>query len=392
MRARWGAPLALAAARLRRHPGRWLLPAAGLALAIGAGAAVVGEGTIAGARAARRPLRPLPPAARTVRLTWAGGLTAAEERRGRRLLAGLASGPQTRVVALRPTRIDRAIVQLVAIEPLERWTSAPLPRGRCTAARCEVVQLGGTGLAAAPRDRGIELRLRARGRLSSAVPLGYVPALPRPGSPLSGVAPPLLVTGDARGLEALPALSGSYRTNTWVAPLDAGALHAWDLSAERRRLARAAAGLSLRGYTLAAPTAALASADRRARLAPRRLLVAAGGALAALIGFVALAAGALREGTHDELRRLRAPGGTRPQRALLAVAECAWLAGAGVAAGAAAGVAAVAGLAARAGLPAGEVLSHSLVRAPVIAAAFGLWLALAALLSGLVLAREGATR
>src|SRR4051795_363293 len=117
MRARWGAPLALAVARLRRHPGRWLLPALGLALAVAAGAAVIGEGTIAGDQAARRALRALPPAERTVRLTWAGGITGAQARRGRQLLAGLARAtPQTRVVSLRPTRIDRAVVQLVAIE------------------------------------------------------------------------------------------------------------------------------------------------------------------------------------------------------------------------------------------------------------------------------------
>src|SRR6476661_7414028 len=134
MRARWGAPLSLAAARLRRHPMRWLLPAAGLA--------VVGEGTIAGDQAARRTLRALPPAERTVRLTWSGGLTAAEEARGRRLLRRLAAGPQTRIVALRPTRIDRAIVQVTAIEPLAPWARGPLPGGRCTAQRCEVVQLG----------------------------------------------------------------------------------------------------------------------------------------------------------------------------------------------------------------------------------------------------------
>src|SRR4051794_39565768 len=169
MRARWGAPLALAAARVRRHPARWLLPAAGLALAIAAGAAVIGTGTIAGDQAARRALRALPPSERTVRLTWSGGLTDAEEARGRRLLGRLAAGPQTRVVALRPTRIDRAIVQLVAIDPLGRWITAhppPLPRGRCTPARCEVVQLGGPALAAAPRDRGLPLVLRGRGRLT----------------------------------------------------------------------------------------------------------------------------------------------------------------------------------------------------------------------------------
>src|SRR4051794_41815277 len=104
MRARWAAPLTLAAARLRRHPGRWLLPAAGLALAIAAGAAVVGEGTIAGDQAARRALRALPPAARTVRLTWAGGLTPAEERPGRRPPGRRAPGAHTHVPPLPPPR------------------------------------------------------------------------------------------------------------------------------------------------------------------------------------------------------------------------------------------------------------------------------------------------
>src|SRR3954447_11543458 len=135
MRARWSAPLALAAARLRRHPGRWLAPAAGIALAVAFGAAVIGEGAIAGDQAARRTLRALPPSAQTVRLTWSGGLTPAEERRGQGLLARLTSGPQTRVVTLRPTRIDRRIVQMAAISPLDRWARGALPRGSCTSRR-----------------------------------------------------------------------------------------------------------------------------------------------------------------------------------------------------------------------------------------------------------------
>src|SRR3954447_18483149 len=135
MRSRFGVPLALAAARLRRHPCRWLAPAAGIALAVAFGAAVVGEGTIAGDQAARRTLRALPPSARTVRLTWSGGLTGAEDRRGRGRLAGLAPGPQTRVVALRPTRLDRAIVQVAAIAPIARWARGALPTGPCTPRR-----------------------------------------------------------------------------------------------------------------------------------------------------------------------------------------------------------------------------------------------------------------
>src|SRR5690349_23778092 len=118
MRARWGAPLALAVARLRRHPARWLLPAAGLALAIAAGAAVIGEGTIAGDQAARDTLRAVAPADRALRLTWSGGLAPGQDALARRLLAGLTGAAPTRVVTVRPTRIGRRIVQVVAVEPL----------------------------------------------------------------------------------------------------------------------------------------------------------------------------------------------------------------------------------------------------------------------------------
>ena len=53
MRALW-APLSLAAARARRRPGRWLLPALGVALAAAFAGAVAAEGDDR-----RRPERPL---------------------------------------------------------------------------------------------------------------------------------------------------------------------------------------------------------------------------------------------------------------------------------------------------------------------------------------------
>src|SRR5206468_199024 len=136
------------------------------------------------------------------------------------------------------------LVQLVGIDPLGRWVARGGPARRCTPAACAVTQIGGARLAKAPREAGVPLRLAGRGRLISAAPLGYAPGA----RALHGPSPALLVTGDAAGLEQLPALSGTYRTNAWLAGLDVGALHAWDLRAERRRLSRAATGLSLRGY------------------------------------------------------------------------------------------------------------------------------------------------
>ena len=88
MRALW-APLSLAAARARRRPGRWLLPALGVALAAAFAGAVVAEGTIAADQSARSVLAGLTPVQRAVRVTWQGVVTDSVSRRAHALLSGL---------------------------------------------------------------------------------------------------------------------------------------------------------------------------------------------------------------------------------------------------------------------------------------------------------------
>ena len=139
MRGLW-APLALVAARARRRPGRWLLPALGVALAAAFAGAVAAEGTIAADQSARSVLTGLSPSARTVRVTWQGVVTDSVRRQARGLLGGLGLGGQTEVVLLNPVRLNGTLVRPAAIG---RWGAGsvqdrrppPDRAGRATA-RC----------------------------------------------------------------------------------------------------------------------------------------------------------------------------------------------------------------------------------------------------------------
>ena len=86
---------------------------------------------------------------------------------------------------------------------------------------------------------GVRIPVVGSTPLRSAVPLGF--------SPLSGGGPPVLVTGDVRGLEGLAGLSGVYRTHSWITDLPAARFHSWQLGALEARLTRLEAGLVATG-------------------------------------------------------------------------------------------------------------------------------------------------
>src|SRR5712671_6072745 len=79
------APLMLAAARGRRRPARWLLPALGIALA---------AAFAAGVKSARSVLDMTSPLDSEVRVTWQGAVSPVADQ-ARALLRGLDLGPQT---------------------------------------------------------------------------------------------------------------------------------------------------------------------------------------------------------------------------------------------------------------------------------------------------------
>jgi hypothetical protein len=374
----FAAPLALVAARARRRPGRWLLPALGIALAAAFAGAVGAEATVAGDQSARDVLHGLSPLARSVRVTWQGPVTGRVRRQARDLLRGLGLGAQTEVVLLNPVRLRGVLVRPAAIAPLQRWLGpgSPPPPGPCTPSACSFLVAG-----AVPRRTltaaGVRISIVASAQLPSAVPLGFAAA----GG--ANQQPPLLLTGDVAGLDSLAGLSGVYRTHSWIAPLPASALHSWQLPGVRARLQRAQAALLSSGsmFTLSAPFDGLDQARAQAGAAPRRLLLAGGGALAAFALFVVLAAGSLRRDQHADLERLRTAGARSDQCVVFVVAESAWLCAVALLAGAGLALVAAVAIANRAGVPAGAVLGHSLVTpAGAIALAAG-WAAATALMS-----------
>jgi hypothetical protein len=378
-----GAILKLVGARARRRTGRWLLTALGVALAAAFAGAIATESTIAGDRAARSSLRGLDAVDRPVRVGWQGVVTPAVEQRAHALLGSLGLGPATEVVLLNPVRLSGIVVRPAAIAPLGQWVPAGsrLP-GPCRRDACPMLLAGGAlgrRILAAP---GVRIPVTASTRVVSAAPLGFTPGQPRG-------QPPLLVSGDPAGLESLAGLDGVARTHSWLAPLATGRLHSWQLAATESRLQQAQSALlsSNSSFEMSAPFAALDAARAQADAAPHRLLLAGGGALAALALFIVLAVGGLRRDVDAELGRLRAAGARSGQCVSFVVSEAGVLCGAALLTGAALAIGVGALRAAASGAPAGEVLTHSLLTWTSALALLAGWLWATALVAVLLLAK-----
>lgn len=374
----------LAAARGRRRPVRWLLPALGIALAAAFAIGVAAQSQVAGDQAARSVLDKASPLDTEVRVTWQGPVTPSVASQARALIRGLGLGSPTEVVLMNPVRLGGVVVRPAAIAPLDRWLSggAPAPLGPCRPERCPMLLAGGGPVPSTLAAIGVRIQVAGSSSLRSAVPLGFVPS--------NAGATPVLVTWDVTGLESLPGLSGLYRTSSWQAPLTAARLRAWQLADAENRLARSQAHLLLSGsqFSLSAPFTALDEARAQASLAPQRLLLAGGGTIAALALFIVLAGGGLRRDQQAELDRFR-NAGARPRHCFLFVAaECGWLCAIALSVGAAVGIGAAALLASGEGEPAGAILMHSVITpAGVITLGIG-WLAATVLLGALVLVRS----
>ena len=383
-----GPALALALARARRRPGRGLAPALGIALAVAFLGAVWAEGTIAGEQAARARLMSLTLAQRAVTVTWQGAATHTVDHQAQAALAGLGLGPITTATLLSPVRLNGHLVRPAAIAPLAPWSDAGAQRGRggrvlaqCRGTTCPML-LDGTGIRpgtmlGAP---GVHLHVRGAAALRSSAPLGFVPGQ-SPG-------PPVLLGSDPAGLQRLPGLSSFYRTESWLSELPVTALHSWQLRELRARLQRDQATLLAHnsGFNMAAPFAGLDAAAADADGAPRRLLLVAGGGIAALALFLVLVVGGMRHEAQEELERLRAVGARSHQLAAFVAADCALTCGAALVAGAVAALVAAAVLAGAAHEPVGGILAHSLLTWRGLAALAGGWLVSTVLIAALVAA------
>src|SRR5829696_4364926 len=144
-------PVWLAGSRLRARSGRSVLVVLGVAPVAAALAAVLAGSLVAQDRSLARATADLPDRGRQVRAGWLGIPTLPDEeepvldRRARRALADVLPGRLTEVVTFRQSTLGDSFIALAGADDLSRWihvTSGRLPR-RCTAGRCEVLQIGG---------------------------------------------------------------------------------------------------------------------------------------------------------------------------------------------------------------------------------------------------------
>lgn len=347
--------LMLVLARARRRPGRWLAPAAGIALAVAFGGAVWAQTQIAATQAARASLSGLTPLQRAVTVSWEGPVTALARAAVFKAFRALGLAAPTEVTLLNPVRLDGIIVRPAGITPLQSWSSAA-PPSPCNASQCPVLLAGASVTARTLSTAGARLVIAGHTALRSAAPLGF---LPEPGTG----EPPLLVTGDARGLDALPGLSGVFRSHSWVAELSTTSLTSWGLAGLERRLSRTQTSLLTASpqFSLSAPFAALDSARATATAAPRRLLLAGGSAVATLVLFIVLSAASLRHDQERELERLELAGAQRRHRWLFVGLEAGWVSALAALFGAVLAVGASIALAGSGHVSASGVLSHSLL-------------------------------
>src|SRR5580692_11197186 len=153
--------LMLAAARGRRRPARWLLPALGMALAVAFAAGVAAESQIAGDQSARSVLEATSSLDSAVRVTWQGAVSPGVADQARALLRGLGLGSPTEVVLMNPVRLGGVIVRPAAITPLGQWLpGTALGRlGACRAEGCPMLLVGGGPVPSALTAIGVNIQV-----------------------------------------------------------------------------------------------------------------------------------------------------------------------------------------------------------------------------------------
>ena len=362
-------PFWLARARLARRGGRFVT----VALGIAAGAALF-TGVLAGSllvrdRSLSRAIATIPTDQRQVRAGWYGLLGTATGKAARfntavdRALTPLLHTRPVATMAYRETSFDGHLVDLAGIDGLGRYVrldSGRLPSA-CTPARCEVVQIAGSG--PIPRAPGLNLVKVGTATLTSSAPLGvfYTSATNTALRYHTPATPPYLLAEGVSGLESVPALADIYRSYGWFVEIPPDDVHPWSVARLARSVERARSALVAESplFDLTAPTDRLEAADSAGTVGARRLLLLGGEAAAALLAFTLLAAAALRRDVDEAWNRLTWAGARSWQLALLVAAESAIVAVGGAIVGWAAGLGLSALLAHELGGPIGGVLAHS---------------------------------
>lgn len=397
-------PVNLAWARLVRRGGRMVLVAVGIAAGAALLAAVFAGSLVAQDRSVERATERVPAADRTVRLVWGGigsGLGTDVEsldRISRRTLTPLVGSP-TRAILFRTSQSNGHLFDLGGIDGLARYVhlrSGRLPHP-CTAERCELLQLGGSG--PVPELQGLAVSVVGKATLDSPVPFGNLITRETYASVLSSAllyhttpTPPLFLANGVEGLARADVFMPTFRSYTWAAPLRPGAVHPWSIDDFARSVTQTRSALQSRSlaFDLTAPLAQLHEANENGKVAGRRLLLIGGEAAALLLAFAVLAAAGLRRDTEAQWRRLTWFGARRWQLVTGSVAEIGVVALTGALVGWAVGSSVGALVAHRAGVSAADVLAHSAVSGRGVA--LGAGIAVAAVLVVLLSLRAETTR
>ncbi|MFL5950525.1 MAG: hypothetical protein ACJ74M_02875 [Gaiellaceae bacterium] len=401
---RFAYPVELAWARLVRRSGRLLLVLFGIAAGAALLAAVLAGSLVAQDRSVERATARIPAEDRTVRLVW-GGIASGPGTNVHRLdevsraaLAPLVHAP-TRAMLFRTSQANGHLFDLGAIDGLTRFVrlrSGRLPH-RCSAARCEVLELGGSG--PVPHIPGLRLAVVGKATLDSPLPFGNLITRETYASVLSSAllyhtapTPPLLLAEGVDALARVPVFVSTFRSYTWASPLQPGSVHPWSIDSFARNVTETRSALQAKSlrFDLTAPLAELSAANENGKVAGRRLLLIGGEAAALLLAFAVLAATGLRRDAEAQWRRLTWFGARRWQLVVGSVAETGVVAALGAVTGWAVGTAVGALVAQRAGVPGGAVLAHSVVSWHGVALAAGI--AFAAALVVLLSLRAGAAR
>lgn len=349
------AVLALAAARLRRRPGRGLLTALGVLLAVAALVATLGVRTLAGDLALRQAITDRPAGDRSATVSRSQSADPEElaelDRTARSALDRLQTGAARREMMLRVLSDGQGgTFRLAAFDDpasAVRLTEGRLPE-RCSGGRCEVLLIGDEEPALDP-ELGIDVVGRAV--LTDPVLLA--------GTFDPGADTPVLLSPDVDGLNVHEPTALIQRSYGWVAGLDPDALRVAGLGALLRATAAAASDAERSGMVLTAPDDALVGAADRARASSRRLLLVGGQLVAVLVAFVALAALGLREDHGAARRLLGRRGATRGQSFAFTAAEAGWPVLAGLVPGLLAGIGTVLLVADREGVPGSRLVEDA---------------------------------
>jgi hypothetical protein len=397
-------PVNLAWARLVRRGGRMVLVAVGIAAGAALLAAVFAGSLVAQDGSVERATARVPAADRTVRLVWAGigsGLGTDVEsldRISRQALTPLVGSP-TRAILFRTSQSNGHLFDLGGIDGLARYVhlrSGRLPH-TCTAERCELLQLGGSG--PVPELQGLTVSVVGKATLDSPVPFGNLITRETYASVLSSAllyhttpTPPLFLANGVEGLARADVFMPTFRSYTWASPLRPGAVHPWSIDDFASSVTQTRSALQSRSlaFDLTAPVAQLHEANENGKVAGRRLLLIGGEAAALLLAFAVLAAAGLRRDTEAQWRRLTWFGARRWQLVTGSVAEIGVVALTGALVGWAVGSSVGALVAHRAGVSAADVLAHSAVSGRGVA--LGAGIAVAAVLVVLLSLRAETTR